>query len=213
MTKIIDAEWMEGMAEVRLDCRGLACPNPVLKTRELIDRGDVERLTVVVDNEAAGENVRRFLVRSGYQVQSERNGEDIAVSGSRSQQAVCEIALPETAEKSEQKVLVLVGADRLGRGDDELGTKLMISFLGTLKEMGSSLWRLVLLNSGVKLAVEDSAALPALQELEQEGIGILVCGTCLNHFELLERKKVGETTNMLDIVTSMQLADRVISMT
>lgn len=201
------------MAEERLDCRGLACPNPVLKTKQLIDRGNVERLTVVVDNEAAGENVRRFLVRGGYQVRTERGGEVIAVSGSRSQQAACEIALPEAAEKSEQKVLVLVGADRLGRGDDELGTKLMISFLATLKEMGSSLWRLVLLNSGVKLAVEDSAALPALQELEREGISVLVCGTCLNHFELLERKKIGETTNMLDIVTSMQLANRVISMT
>jgi len=42
---------------------------------------------------------------------------------------------------------------------------------------------------------------------------VLVCGTCLNHFQLLEQKKVGETTNMLDIVTHMHLADKVISLT
>jgi intracellular sulfur oxidation DsrE/DsrF family protein len=55
--------------------------------------------------------------------------------------------------------------------------------------------------------------LASLQELEQEGVMVLVCGTCLNHFQVLEQKKVGETTNMLDIVTHMQLADKVISFT
>jgi hypothetical protein len=59
--------------------------------------------------------------------------------------------------------------------------------------------------------VEGSEYLPALQAIEKEGTNILVCGTCLNHFELLEKKQVGETTNMLDIVTAMQLADKVIS--
>ena len=31
-------------------------------------------------------------------------------------------------------------------------------------------------------------------------------------FDLLDRKEVGETTNMLDIVTAMQLADKVINL-
>ena len=51
------------------------------------------------------------------------------------------------------------------------------------------------------------------QALEQSGVRLLVCGTCLNHFQLLEAKQVGETTNMLDIVTAMQLADKVITLT
>jgi len=87
----------------------------------------------------------------------------------------------------------------------------MISFLKTLKEMGDELWRLVFVNNGVKLTVIDSEVLPILKELENDGIHILVCGTCLTHFELLDKKKVGETTNMLDIVTAMQLADKVIN--
>ena len=79
--------------------------------------------------------------------------------------------------------------------------------------MGRELWCLVLLNSGVKLTVAGSEVLASLQTLEQEGVMELVCGTCLNHFQLLEHKQVGETTNMLDIVTHMQLADKVISFT
>ena len=47
------------------------------------------------------------------------------------------------------------------------------------------------------------------QEMEKEHI--MVCGTCLDHFQLLDQKKVGQTTNMLDIVTAMQLADKVIN--
>ncbi len=50
-----------------------------------------------------------------------------------------------------------------------------------------------------------------MQEYAEEGLQILVCGTCLTYFNLLEKKKVGETTNMLDIVTAMQLADKVIN--
>ena len=77
--------------------------------------------------------------------------------------------------------------------------------------MGDELWRLVLVNNGVKLTIEDSPVLEDLMAYEKEGMTILVCGTCLTHFGLLEVKKVGVTTNMLDIVTSMQLADKVIN--
>ena len=68
------------------------------------------------------------------------------------------------------------------------------------------------MNNGVKLAIDESDVLADLQKYEKQGIKILVCGTCLTHFDLLERKKVGITTNMLDIVTAMQNADKVISL-
>jgi intracellular sulfur oxidation DsrE/DsrF family protein len=60
------------------------------------------------------------------------------------------------------------------------------------------------------LAIEGSPALEHFKKLEQEGVSILVCGTCLDHFNLLENKQIGETTNMLDVVTSLQLASKVI---
>jgi selenium metabolism protein YedF len=107
--------------------------------------------------------------------------------------------------------MVMCATDRMGFGDDELGRKLMINYIRTLKEMGPDLWRLVFVNNGVKLTIDGSEVLADLKDLEDHGLGILVCGTCLDHFHLLERKQVGETTNMLDIVTAMQLADKVIN--
>ncbi len=200
------------MAEERLDCRGLACPNPVLKAKEVIEGGNVTRLSVLVDNAAANENVSRFLGRMGYEVSSSQREGVFEVIGARDE-ASAPCAVPEISENQEAKVAVLVATDRLGRGDDMLGRKLLFNFIGTLKEMGKELWRLIFLNGGVKLASEGSDCLDALRQLEKDGVHILVCGTCLNHFGLLEKKEVGETTNMLDIVTAMQLADKVISVT
>lgn len=200
------------MAAKSLDCRGLACPHPVLRTKEIIDRGGVEQLTVLVDNPAARENVSRFLERAGFKVRQEEEAGALAVVGRRGESTGGDTAKAGEARPG-QKILVLAGADRLGRGDDVLGQKLLGNFLGTLKEMGPELWCLVLLNAGVKLAVAGSEVLEALRELEESGVMLLVCGTCLDHFQLLEQKQVGETTNMLDIVTHMQLADKVIPLT
>jgi selenium metabolism protein YedF len=194
-----------------LDCRGLACPAPVLQTKQLLEKESLAAIKVIVDNEAARQNVTRFLEHQKFQVTVEKLGSDLHLLGRKTGEVR---AVEETAPRPEgahKKIMVMVSSDRMGRGDDELGAKLMFNFLKTLKEMGHELWRLVFVNNGVKLAVEGSETLPILKELEEDGVQILVCGTCLNHFKLLEKKKVGETTNMLDIVTAMQVSDKVIN--
>jgi selenium metabolism protein YedF len=195
-----------------LDCRGLTCPAPVLQVREILEKENPAALTVIVDSEVARENVRRILADRGFQVTVEPVGADLRVIGTR-QGGPCEImaSSPRPVEGAAKKIMVMVATDRMGHGDDSLGTALLINFLKTLKEMGPDLWRLVFVNNGVKLTAAGSAAVPILQGLTAEGVQILVCGTCLNHFQLLAEKQVGETTNMLDIVTSMQLADSVIN--
>jgi selenium metabolism protein YedF len=197
----------------KLDCRGLACPAPVLQTKQLLEKESLAAIKVIVDNEAARQNVTRFLEHQKFQVTVEKLGSDLHLLGTKSGEVrAVDKAVPRAeGEAKHKKIMVMVASDRMGRGDDELGAKLMFNFLKTLKEMGHELWRLVFVNNGVKLAVEGSETLPILKELEEDGVQILVCGTCLNHFKLLEKKKVGETTNMLDIVTAMQVSDKVIS--
>ena len=107
------------------------------------------------------------------------------------------------------KTVVFITTEFLGRGDDSLGGKLMLNFLSMLPEIGPDLWRIILVNGGVKLSAAEPY-LSKLRELALAKVGILVCGTCLEYYGLLEKRAVGETTNMLDIVTSLQLADKVI---
>lgn len=202
------------MSEEKLDCRGLACPHPVLKAKEVIDRGGVTRLDIVVDNAAARENVSRFLGRMGYDVSVSEQEGAFEISGEKgASPGPCEVFTEVQEEGAEQKIAVFVGTDRLGRGDDTLGRKLLLNFISTLKEMGTELWHLIFVNGGVKLTVQGSECLGSLRELQDEGVHILVCGTCLDHFGLLEKKEVGETTNMLDIISALQLADKVVSIT
>lgn len=112
---------------------------------------------------------------------------------------------------AEQKILILITSDRIGRGDDELGKKLMINYIGSLKEMGTDLWQIIFVNGGVNLVTETSQVITELQAYQNDKVSILSCGTCLEHFGLTSKKAIGETTNMLDIVTGLQLADKVIT--
>ncbi len=200
-----------------LDARGLTCPAPVLLVKDTIEQENPEQLTVFVDNDASRENVTRFLGTRGYTVKDSRQGDDYALAASRGPQELGERPAPEPAPRraetaeQPQKIMVLVAADRLGRGDGQLGEKLMINYLKTIKEMGGDLWHLVFINSGVKLTISSSPVLAELREYEQAGVQILACGTCLEHFGLTADKSVGGTTNMLDIVTATQLADKVIT--
>jgi selenium metabolism protein YedF len=194
-----------------LDCRGLACPAPVLQTKELLEKNHPERIKVLVDNEAAKQNVSRFLESRNFMVTVEQDGTVFRLTGKEGEAPVPGFTPVEAAEPEKKRIMVMVATDRLGRGDDELGGKLMVSFIKTLKEMGDELWRLVFVNNGVKLTIDGSLVLEDLKGLDKSGIMILVCGTCLDYFHLLDKKEVGETTNMLDIVTSMQVADKVIN--
>ena len=195
------------------DCRGLACPQPVMRTRDALAAG-ANALEVLVDNEPARENVRRFLEGRGFTVAASQDGPDCwRITASAGESAA---SAPQQAEEASRplgetnRTLVLITTETIGRGDDGLGAKLMGNFVATLPELGPRLWRIVLINGGVKLASQPGPALDALKKMAAEGVSVLVCGTCLAHFGLLEAKQVGDTSNMLDIVTSLDLADKVI---
>lgn len=207
----------------KIDCRGLDCPGPVLKTKAQVEKRRPEQIDIMVDNDAAVENVSRFLDFQGYRVSVESDGRVSVVTGiidSARRPSVAASGRPADsgslktgpAVQGPQKILIMIGSTEIGRGDRELGEKLMVNYLKTLKEMGSELWHLIFVNHGVRFAVKGSRVLADLDALEKEGTRILVCGTCLDHLGLLDEKMIGQTTNMLDIVTAMQLADKIINL-
>ena len=194
-----------------IDARGLACPAPVLQTKATLQEERPDSVRVVIDNAASQQNVQRFLESEGFQTRLVQESADFIVIATGGPEGAANFQPDPTPSSSAQKIMVMCASDRMGSGDDELGLKLMVNYIRTLKEMGNELWRLVFVNNGVKLPIEGSAVLADLKAYEAAGLKILVCGTCLDHFNLLKQKQVGETTNMLDIVTAMQLADKVIN--
>jgi selenium metabolism protein YedF len=109
-------------------------------------------------------------------------------------------------------VVVAVSSDRMGRGDDQLGEVLLRNFLHTLGKVTSPPDTLIFFNSGVKLAVAGSPALEDLGRLEARGVRILLCGTCLGHFELKDKVAAGEISNMYAIAETMLGAAKVVNL-
>lgn len=213
------------LREKIIDNRGLSCPLPVINTKkaldELIKEGiDEFSLMVIVDNEAAKENVMRFASTAGYQTTAERKEEGICIliekSGSKDNEKEKSRQMGELCcgakEGTEKETLVMITSSALGQGSEELGKILMRSFIFTLKETEPLPAKILFLNSGVFLTTEGSPVLDELQELAERGVEIFSCGTCLDYYKLKEKLAVGHVTNMYDTVEAVQAAAKVITL-
>ena len=112
------------------------------------------------------------------------------------------------AEKS--SIVVLIAGSRFGSGDGQLGEILIKAFLNTLWDSEPRPEKIIFINDGVRLTTEGSEVLDALVLLEQAGVELLSCGTCLDYYKLREKLKVGQVTNMKATVSALLASDRVI---
>lgn len=184
-----------------IDCKGLACPKPVILTKkelETITEGEIE---VIVDNAAARENVSRFAKSQGFDYNvNEKEGLFHIIIKKTGQQA-CEIM-----NFNEKNLIIMITSDKFGTGDDKLGSALMKSYLYALTENEIKPVKMFFINSGVKLTSEGTEVLESLNTLKNSGVDIYSCGTCLDFYGLKEKLLIGEVTNMYSIVESTNSA-------
>ena len=114
-------------------------------------------------------------------------------------------------EDNANKMVVYINSDKMGSGDDALGSKLMTIFLSTLADFVPEVSHIALVNSGVKLACKASPALENMQQLEGAGVEIISCGTCLDHYELKAELASGEVSNMFTILDAISKAGKVLT--
>ncbi|KIH76371.1 selenium metabolism protein YedF [Geoalkalibacter ferrihydriticus] len=189
-----------------LDCREQKCPHPVIETRKLILASRGEPLEVLVGDETARENVTRMAQSQGYQVSGNPIEGGFALHLSRGEKATP--TLPQQAPAGQ--TLVYISAETMGAGSDELGRVLLKNFFFTLAELETPPSSIFFVNAGVKLVCSDSEVRETLEKLACAGTDIAACGLCLEYFHIKDQIAVGRVTNMLDIVTSLSEAGRVI---
>lgn len=201
----------------------LSCPQPVINTKAALEEIHQQSprgftLVSIVDNESAAENVTRFARRAGYNVEVEKKEAEIHVCifhdpadneeeenpATARTKAVEEKEVPAKEEGS----LLLITSSAFGTGSEELGQLLMRNYLYALNESFEIPSRIIFINSGVYLTVSDSPALEQLKEMENKGVEIYSCGTCLDYFGLEEKLAVGTITNMYDVAEYMGQALR-----
>jgi selenium metabolism protein YedF len=191
----------------KVDARGLECPAPVIETKKIMEEGIAEIL-VVVDNDTASRNISRLADKKGYEFSEEirddgiylmLNGKDCEVKGV--------ISLPENETGD---WMLLIASDRMGSGSDELGEILMKGYFYALTETAPFPKAVLFLNGGIKLALNGSSVLKDLKVMQEQGVEMLVCGTCLDYFEEKENLGIGIVSNMYDIVEKMNEAPKMV---
>jgi selenium metabolism protein YedF len=193
-----------------VDCRGLACPQPVINTKNALE-GATGPIRVIVDNEASCTNVRRFAESQGARVEVVEQGGELHLTIEPGHHAPAGEEPPIVCSTSAARdMVVYVSSEGMGRGDDELGAVLMEAFLDTLSQFKGEISHAVFVNAGAKLAVEGSPVLEQVRQLEELDVQVLVCGTCLNHFGIKDRLAVGSVSNMYAIIETLSKAGRII---
>ena len=117
-----------------------------------------------------------------------------------------------TKIENSESVLIQVIHDGMGDADPPLQHILLRKYLLLLLENNTVPGAICFYTSGVKMVVESSPVLDVLQSLEARGVRLIVCKTCLDHFGLLEKVRVGIVGGMGDIIAAQWLADKVISL-
>jgi selenium metabolism protein YedF len=208
-----------------IDARGLPCPQPVVRTKRALAEGGFDILEVIVDNRAAVVNVSRYVEHAGFQVAGTEESEDsfiISILTEKSEtagasaeerafsEALSACAAPQTESKNGVAgKTVFIAGDAIGEGERELGRLLMGAFIFTLSELEVPPRRLILMNSGVRLAVEEAKELADLKKLESAGVKIIACGTCLDYYDIKERLRAGSISNMYDIAEKLLEGDTI----
>lgn len=192
---------------IKIDARGLACPGPVIRTKEVMEKFPEEIVVTLVDNQAAKENISRLAKKFGYLVTVTETDSDFQVTMEKDITS-CSLDADESMNSAE--TVYFIASDRLGEGGDALGEVLMKSFFYALAQTKPYPQAIVLMNGGVRLSSEGSEVLEHIQLLEQAGVEILSCGTCLDYFGLKEKLQVGSISNMYTILETLNGAGKVI---
>ena len=204
------------MAEtIKVDAMGDACPIPVVKTlkalKELAGPGSVETL---VDNDVAVQNLTRLGRDKGCTVSTEQLTEKqfrvtlatekgVEVGESEADEAQCYVP-------AKRNLVIQVSSDAMGAGSDELGRNLMKAFIFAVTQQDELPQTMLFYNGGAHLTCEGSPCLEDLKALADQGVEILTCGTCLNHYGIADKLAVGEVTNMYVICQKLEQASNIV---
>lgn len=204
-----------------VNAMGEVCPVPIVMAKQAIrELTAADTVEVLVDNPTSVENLTKMAVQMGYPVRSEKKAEGeyrVEMNVPAPDQAAGDRDEKENISETEEtpvpaagKTVVVVSSERMGEGNEELGTVLIKAFTFALTQQEVLPDTMLFYNGGAKLTCEGSPVLEDLKKLEESGVEILTCGTCLGFYEIKEKLAVGGVSNMYEIVEKQMNASRII---
>ncbi|GHT65063.1 sulfurtransferase-like selenium metabolism protein YedF [Spirochaetia bacterium] len=186
---------------------GKPCPIPVIEAKKALRKTQAgEKVQVLVDNDISRQNLEKMAGGLGCPFAFEKQGDgNILVT-------ITAAAASSGSGSGSQSLVVAIGQNTMGAGNDDLGGILIKGFIYSLTELDTPPETMLFFNSGVKLTTEGSNVIPDLKKLESKGTIISSCGTCLDFYQLKEKLAVGNVTNMYAIASAMGDAGKLINL-
>ena len=195
-----------------VNAKGLACPQPLILTKKAVENSEEKDFLVIVDNDTAVKNLEKFAKSSNLNFRFEKKSDnEFNVFVSKNSETNLQEPTTFCSAEASSDTVIAISKDFMGNGSEELGKILIKGFVYTSSEYEKLPKTMVFFNSGVKLTCEDSPCIDDLQKLQDKGVEIISCGTCLDYFGLKEKLLVGEISNMYTIYETLFNAGKVIN--
>jgi selenium metabolism protein YedF len=200
-----------------IDTKGQLCPKPLIMAKQLFNElAAGEQMEILTDNETSLHNLVNFFTALKALPVTEKHDNVWHVFVSKPLKGVETDLSPEDfcetpTAKGLGRYVVVVKNDQMGHGDEALGRILIRGFINALGEQQPLPSHIIFYNSGVKLAVKDTDTAKSLTELENKGVTVVLCGTCVDFYDLKEQLAVGMISNMYHITNLLREADKVIN--
>lgn len=198
-----------------IDAIGLKCPMPLIKTKKAItEQIEGESLKILIDNEASKKNVMQFLTDNHIEYNYLENDGVHELIINKQDQDISEVPVEDYCEVSSvdnENFTLVFAKNTIGEGEQELGQMLVAGFLNTFKEMDRLPDKILFMNSGIDLVLNDAPTVDILKEYEHKGVKLLVCGTCLEYYQKMDEVAVGRVSNAYDILNATLDAGKIIN--
>lgn len=189
---------------IKVNAVGEVCPKPVIMTKKALKEIESGIVEVSVDNETSKENVEKMAKEMGYTSQTAENNGVFVITINKTAD------IQKDESEKEENIVISIGSDKMGEGEEELGKILIKGFVYALTEMETLPKTILLYNKGVFLASTFDDTVKDLKVLKERGVEILSCGTCANFYHVQDKLKVGTVTNMYTILERQMKASKVI---
>ena len=201
-----------------IDTKGQLCPAPLIAAKKALKETSLgESFILLTDNQTSFNNLSRFLIdnKTVFNVSEEKGIWTMTVTKTEGDKKIgnaekyCNSSITHFGKGN---FIIVIASDKMGEGDDDLGHILMSNFINAIKEMDKLPQKIVFYNKGVTLAANNSPVVSRLKDLENMGVELLLCSTCISHYRLEENVGAGVLSNMYVIAEAMASAGNIVKL-
>ena len=186
-----------------LDTRGNVCPMPLIMLKKaLLEPENQHGLIVLTDNEISYTNLKSYLSNNQFIFETEVLDNYWSIKIVESKQPSKTIIKP-------NETVVVVNKNKMGHGNDDLGEILIKGFFNALNNLENKPNKIIFYNSGVLLCKDSYIENKVLKELSEKGIDLVLCGACVDFYQIKDNLNIGRISNMLEICEILMKCEKI----